>query len=163
MLWWNHALNQSSYQVTNFLVTSKEPWLYCKQLSNVTTAVSIKPTCSGKVLAEFGGLPHGSVLTYQVVALPITSTPDYQTPFPLSSQSNDYATTLNDNGSYYCYGMAVTLSDAVTGDGNKRTEHKQHLAAYCLEITNQEIFTIFTTFFKSNLLISLSEIAIICF
>ncbi|KAL1270854.1 hypothetical protein QQF64_029870 [Cirrhinus molitorella] len=64
-----------------------------------------------KVDSEFGLLPHGSALTYQVVGLPSTST-DHYPPFSLLSQPCNYTTVLSEKESIFYSGMTVTPSDA---------------------------------------------------
>ena len=56
--------------------------------------------------------PCGSVLTSQALAVPATTTTDYHPPFPLPSQTDNYATALNENERNYHSVLTVTVSDA---------------------------------------------------
>lgn len=91
--------------------------------SNVSYTANIKYTFRGRDCIKVWRL----VLTCQALALP-TATIDHHPPLPLPPQAYNYATALKENESNYYCGMTVTLSNAVTGDGNKGTEHKQDLA-----------------------------------
>ncbi|XP_056312920.1 uncharacterized protein LOC130228515 [Danio aesculapii] len=64
-----------------------------------------------KVATEFGYMPHGSALTYQVVRLPTTTTDSYP-PFPLPPQPCSFSTALSEHESIFYSGLTVTHPDA---------------------------------------------------
>lgn len=82
-----------------------------------------------KVATEFGHLPHGSALTYQVIGLPSTSTDPYP-PFPLPPQPCTFSTSLSEKESIFYDGMTVTLSDSealekeTTGQSSNNMWHR---------------------------------------
>lgn len=64
-----------------------------------------------QVESEFGLLPHGSVLRYQAIGLPTTTT-DHYPPFPPPQQPCTYSTVLNEKESSFYRSMTATPSDA---------------------------------------------------
>ncbi|KAL0151644.1 hypothetical protein M9458_053045 [Cirrhinus mrigala] len=83
-----------------------------------------------KVATEFGHMPHGSALTYQVIRLPTTTTTDPCPPFPLPPQPCTYSTALNEKESTFYSGMTITHSDAealekeTRGQSNSKLWHR---------------------------------------
>ncbi|KAG5275576.1 hypothetical protein AALO_G00121920 [Alosa alosa] len=83
-----------------------------------------------KVATELGDVPLGSVLSYQALACPTSTTNVHHPPFPLPPQSCHYVTALTENESRFYSGMTVTLSDAETlemetrGQSTNNTWHR---------------------------------------